>query len=51
MIYLVKFYSEAWDKVRERRVDAPTENMAVKAICNYYGVSNEDIREVIELED
>lgn len=51
MTYLIKFYSETWGKVRERRVDAPTEEMAIKAICYYYGVSNEDIREVKELED
>ena len=33
-----------------RRVDAPNEQTAVKAICNYYGVSNDDIREIIEPE-
>ena len=50
MTYLIKFYSKARDEVKERRVDAPNEQAAVKAICNYYGVSNDDIREVIELE-
>lgn len=50
MTYLIKFYSKARGEVRERRVDAPNEQTAVKAICNYYGVSNDDIREVIELE-
>ena len=50
MTYLIKFYSKARDEVRERRVDAPNEQAAVKAICNYYGVSNDDIREIIELE-
>ena len=49
MIYLIKFYSKTWDIVRERRVEAPTEDMAVKAICNYYGVNREDIREIEEL--
>ena len=51
MTYLIKFYSKTWDKVRERRVDAPNEQMAVKAICNYYGVSSDDIREIIEMGD
>lgn len=50
MTYLIKFYSKARGEVRERRVDAPNEQTAVKAICNYYGVSNDDIREIIELE-
>ena len=50
MTYLIKFYSKARDEVKERRVDAPNEQAAVKAICNYYGVSNDDIREIIELE-
>ena len=50
MTYLIKFYSKARGEVRERRVDAPNKQTAVKAICNYYGVSNDDIREVIELE-
>ena len=53
MNYFIKFYSKARGEVRERRVDAPNEQTAVKAICNYYGVSNDDIREireVIELE-
>ena len=50
MAYLIKFYSKARGEVRERRVDAPNEQAAVKAICNYYGVSNDDIREIIELE-
>ena len=53
MNYFIKFYSKARGEVRERRVDAPNEQIAVKAICNYYGVSNDDIREireVIELE-
>ena len=50
MNYFIKFYSKARGEVRERRVDAPNEQAAVKAICNYYGVSNDDIREVIELE-
>ena len=50
MTYLIKFYSKARDEVKERRVDAPNEQAAVKAICNYYGVSDDDIREVIELE-
>ena len=49
MTYLIKFYSKTRDKVRERRVEAPTEDMAVKAICNYYGVNREDIREIEEL--
>ena len=49
MTYLIKFYSKTWDIVRERRVEAPTEDMAVKAICNYYGVNREDIREIEEL--
>ena len=47
MTYLIKFYSKARDEVKERRVDAPNEQAAVKAICNYYGVSNDDIREII----
>ena len=50
MTYLIKFYSKARGEVREHRVDAPNEQTAVKAICNYYGVSNDDIREIIELE-
>ena len=50
MTYLIKFYSKARGEVRERRVDAPNEQAAVKAICNYYGVSNDDIREIIELD-
>ena len=50
MNYLIKFYSKARGKVIERRVDAPNEQIAVKGICNYYGVSNDDIREIIELE-
>ena len=50
MTYLIKFYSKARGEVKERRVDAPNEQTAVKAICNYYGVSNDDIREIIELE-
>lgn len=50
MTYLIKFYSKARDEVRECRVDAPNKQTAVKGICNYYGVSNEDIREIIELE-
>ena len=50
MTYLIKFYSKARGEVRDRRVDAPNEQAAVKAICNYYGVSNDDIREIIELE-
>ena len=50
MTYLIKFYSKARDEVKERRVDAPNEQAAVKAICNYYGVSNDDIREIVELE-
>ena len=50
MTYLIKFYSKARGEVRERRVDAPNEQTAVKAICNYYGVSNDDIIEIIELE-
>lgn len=50
MTYLIKFYSKARGEVRERRVDAPNEQTAVKAICNYYGVSNDDIREIIELD-
>ena len=50
MTYLIKFYSKARDEVKERRVDAPNEQTAVKAICNYYGVSNDDIREIIESE-
>ena len=50
MAYLIKFYSKARGEVRERRVDAPNEQAAVKAICNYYGVSNDDIREIIELD-
>ena len=50
MTYLIKFYSKARDEVKERRVDAPNEQAAVKAICNYYGVSNDDIREIIEPE-
>lgn len=53
MTYLIKFYSKALGKVRERRVDAPNKQEAVKAICNYYGVSNDDIddiREIIECE-
>ena len=50
MAYLIKFYSKARGEVRECRVDAPNEQTAVKAICNYYGVSNDDIREIIELE-
>ena len=50
MNYFIKFYSKARGEVRERRVDAPNEQAAVKAICNYYGVSNDDIREIIELE-
>ena len=50
MNYLIKFYSKARGDVRVRRVDAPNEQAAVKAICNYYGVSNDDIREIIELE-
>ena len=50
MTYLIKFYSKARDEVKERRVDAPNEQAAVKAICNYYGVSNDDIREIIESE-
>ena len=49
MNYLIKFYSKALGEVRERRVDAPNKQTAVKAICNYYGVSNDDIREIIEL--
>ena len=49
MNYLIKFYSKARGDVRVRRVDAPNEQTAVKAICNYYGVSNDDIREIIEL--
>ena len=49
MTYLIKFYSKARGEVRERRVDAPNEQTAVKAICNYYGVSNDDIRDIIEL--
>ena len=49
MNYFIKFYSKARGEVRERRVDAPNEQAAVKAICNYYGVSNDDIREIIEL--
>ena len=49
MNYFIKFYSKARGEVRERRVDAPNEQTAVKAICNYYGVSNDDIREIIEL--
>ena len=50
MNYFIKFYSKARGEVRERRVDAPNEQTAVKAICNYYGVSNDDIREIIQLE-
>ena len=50
MKYFIKFYSKARDEVKERRVDAPNEQAAVKAICNYYGVSNDDIREIIGLE-
>ena len=50
MKYFIKFYSKARGEVRERRVDAPNEQTAVKAICNYYGVSNDDIREIIELD-
>ena len=50
MNYLIKFYSKARGDVRVRRIDAPNEQTAVKAICNYYGVSNDDIREIIELE-
>ena len=50
MTYLIKFYTKARGEVRERRVDAPNEQTAVKAICNYYGVSNDDIREIIELD-
>lgn len=50
MKYFIKFYSKARDEVRERLVDAPNRQTAVKAICNYYGVSNDDIREIIELE-
>ena len=50
MNYLIKFYSKTLGEVKERRVDAPNEQTAVKAICNYYGVSNDDIREIIELE-
>ena len=50
MTYLIKFYSKARGEVRVRRVDAPNKHTAVKAICNYYGVSNDDIREIIELE-
>ena len=50
MTYLIKFYSKARGEVRECRVDAPNEQIAVKGICNYYGVSNDDIREIIELE-
>lgn len=50
MTYLIKFYSKARGEVKERRVDAPNEQTAVKAICNYYGVSNDDIREIIELD-
>lgn len=51
MKYFIKFYIKALDEVRERLVDAPNEQTAVKGICNYYGVSNDDIREIIELED
>lgn len=51
MTYLIKSYSKARDKVRLSLVDAPDEQTAVKAICNYYGVSNDDIREVVEMED
>ena len=50
MTYLIKFYSKARGEVRVRRVDAPNKQTAVKAICNYYGVSNDDIREIIEPE-
>ena len=50
MTFLIKFYSKARGEVRERRVDAPNKQTAVKAICNYYGVSNDDIREIIELD-
>ena len=50
MTYLIKFCSKARGEVRVRRVDAPNEQTAVKAICNYYGVSNDDIREIIELD-
>ena len=53
MKYFIKFYSKARGEVRERLVTAPNAQTAVKAICNYYGVSNDDIREireVIELE-
>ena len=49
MNYFIKFYSKARGTVRERRVDAPNEQTAVKAICNYYGVRNDDIRDIIEL--
>ena len=50
MNYFIKFYSKARGEVRERRVDAPNEQAAVKAICEFYGVSNDDIREIIGLE-
>ena len=50
MKYFIKFYSKARDEVRERLVDAPNRQTAVKAICNYYGVSNDDIREIVESE-
>ena len=50
MNYFIKFYSKARSEVRERLVTTPNAQTAVKAICNYYGVSNDDIREIIELE-
>ena len=50
MTYLIKFYSKARGEGRVRRVDDPNKQTAVKAICKYYGVSNDDIREIIELE-
>ena len=51
MNYFIKFYSKARDEVRERLVNAPNKQVAVKAICEFYGVSNDDIREIIESKD